>query len=413
MPSSGDRPHRVDDRSRRHPGQVRRHQRLWRSRPDLRPDDGCRAASLCRADGHPGQGLGADHVVWGTDAVWTGAPQWQIEGAAPAGDSRRDAAQARLHPLGPADGPVKRRHLRRELGQDVPLRRQEGGVARRSLRRAQDGLRAPRPRPSNLRYGSSFLRDQLRHHRAGMDRTARRGPAARRLGGAGPADAGRDGGLPGRRAAVCTTLAEFIARRPPSPSNALGLRCWPRSVPTSWRPASTSCRCRSRRSAIPVVEEAPGGSWRPVRSPRAGARRRRHARPPGDGAREGLRRVVYRQLKPPVMWKLTPAAGLADPDAIDRRSVFLLGSVRRWRASFRKQSPTARSAWRWPAGPRCDRAGAGGRSCTLRNRHELVIEAGAGKVMLSGRRPRGGAGRRSGRLHDLQPDPHRPPQAGA
>ena len=26
------------------------------------------------------KGLGPDHVVWGTDAVWTGAPQWQIEG---------------------------------------------------------------------------------------------------------------------------------------------------------------------------------------------------------------------------------------------------------------------------------------------------------------------------------------------
>ncbi|MBV8402451.1 MAG: amidohydrolase family protein, partial [Acetobacteraceae bacterium] len=26
------------------------------------------------------KGMGADHVVWGTDAVWTGSPQWQIEG---------------------------------------------------------------------------------------------------------------------------------------------------------------------------------------------------------------------------------------------------------------------------------------------------------------------------------------------
>lgn len=26
------------------------------------------------------KGLGADHVCWGTDAVWTGSPQWQIEG---------------------------------------------------------------------------------------------------------------------------------------------------------------------------------------------------------------------------------------------------------------------------------------------------------------------------------------------
>ena len=26
------------------------------------------------------KGLGSDRIVWGTDAVWTGAPQWQIEG---------------------------------------------------------------------------------------------------------------------------------------------------------------------------------------------------------------------------------------------------------------------------------------------------------------------------------------------
>jgi uncharacterized protein len=26
------------------------------------------------------KGLGVDHVCWGTDAVWTGSPQWQIEG---------------------------------------------------------------------------------------------------------------------------------------------------------------------------------------------------------------------------------------------------------------------------------------------------------------------------------------------
>ena len=53
------------------------------------------------------KGLGADRVVWGSDAVWTGAPQWQIEGL------RRleipEEMQKKYHflPLGPADGPVK------------------------------------------------------------------------------------------------------------------------------------------------------------------------------------------------------------------------------------------------------------------------------------------------------------------
>lgn len=43
---------------------------------------------------------------------------------------------------------------------------------------------------------------------------------------------------------------------------------------------------------------------------------------------EGLERVVYRQLKSPAMWKLTPAAGFADLDAIRERTVFFKGSVR-------------------------------------------------------------------------------------
>jgi hypothetical protein len=53
------------------------------------------------------RGLGADHVCWGTDAIWTGSPQWQIEAL------RRleipDELQKKhgLKALGPADGPVK------------------------------------------------------------------------------------------------------------------------------------------------------------------------------------------------------------------------------------------------------------------------------------------------------------------
>ena len=53
------------------------------------------------------KGLGHDHIFWGTDSVWYGSPQWQIEAF------RRleipDDMQKRFGfaPLGPADGPVK------------------------------------------------------------------------------------------------------------------------------------------------------------------------------------------------------------------------------------------------------------------------------------------------------------------
>jgi uncharacterized protein len=53
------------------------------------------------------KGLGVDHVVWGTDALWTGSPQWQIEGLRrleiPAEMQKRFGFAA----LGAADGPVK------------------------------------------------------------------------------------------------------------------------------------------------------------------------------------------------------------------------------------------------------------------------------------------------------------------
>jgi len=43
---------------------------------------------------------------------------------------------------------------------------------------------------------------------------------------------------------------------------------------------------------------------------------------------EGLRRVVYRQLKSPAMWQLTPAATMADLRSVRRRQVIFKGSVR-------------------------------------------------------------------------------------
>ncbi len=107
-PVREDRPHRMDDRPRRDPGQVWRQQRLRRSRPDLRPDHGDRTAPVRRPDGPARQGHGRRPCRGGTDAVWTGAPQWQIEGLRRLeipDDMRKKFGFAEL---GPADGPVKR-----------------------------------------------------------------------------------------------------------------------------------------------------------------------------------------------------------------------------------------------------------------------------------------------------------------
>ncbi len=53
------------------------------------------------------KGLGADHVTWGTDSIWFGSPQWQIEALRrieiPADMQKRFG----FAPLGAANGPVK------------------------------------------------------------------------------------------------------------------------------------------------------------------------------------------------------------------------------------------------------------------------------------------------------------------
>jgi uncharacterized protein len=52
-------------------------------------------------------GLGVDHVVWGTDALWTGSPQWQIEGLRRLEIPEDMQKKFGLKPLGLAEGPVK------------------------------------------------------------------------------------------------------------------------------------------------------------------------------------------------------------------------------------------------------------------------------------------------------------------
>ena len=53
------------------------------------------------------KGLGADHVVWGSDAVWTGAPQWQIEALRRLEIPEEMQRKHGFAPLGAPDGAVK------------------------------------------------------------------------------------------------------------------------------------------------------------------------------------------------------------------------------------------------------------------------------------------------------------------
>ena len=87
--------------------EVWRYQRVWRSGPALRCEHGGSAEIGTYLVGCLIQGLGADHVVWGTDALWTGSPQWQIEGLRRLEIPEDMQKRFGFRPLGPADGPVK------------------------------------------------------------------------------------------------------------------------------------------------------------------------------------------------------------------------------------------------------------------------------------------------------------------
>ncbi|GIX48179.1 MAG: hypothetical protein KatS3mg131_2390 [Candidatus Tectimicrobiota bacterium] len=54
------------------------------------------------------QGLGADHVIWGTDSIWYGSPQWQIEAFRRLEIPEDMQEKYGFTPLGPATGYVKR-----------------------------------------------------------------------------------------------------------------------------------------------------------------------------------------------------------------------------------------------------------------------------------------------------------------
>lgn len=98
------------------------------------------------------RGLGGDHVCWGTDAVWTGSPQWQIEGLRrleiPEDMQRRHG----FKPLGAADGAVKSAIFSGNNARMYGIDQKQALAADRfSLLKAE--YEAAGARPSNRRYG--------------------------------------------------------------------------------------------------------------------------------------------------------------------------------------------------------------------------------------------------------------------
>jgi predicted TIM-barrel fold metal-dependent hydrolase len=99
------------------------------------------------------KGMGADHVVWGTDAVWTGSPQWQIEALRRLEIPEDMQKKYGYAPLGPADGPVKTAIFGENSAKTYKYEIKKAGLERDRLTQAKAEYERMGPQRSNMRYG--------------------------------------------------------------------------------------------------------------------------------------------------------------------------------------------------------------------------------------------------------------------
>lgn len=99
------------------------------------------------------KGLGSDHVVWGTDAVWTGAPQWQIEGLRRLEIPEDMQKKYGFKPLGPADGQVKTAIFSGNTARLYGLEKHAEIVRHDRFAALKADYQQNGPGRSNLRYG--------------------------------------------------------------------------------------------------------------------------------------------------------------------------------------------------------------------------------------------------------------------
>lgn len=99
------------------------------------------------------KGLGPDRVVWGTDAVWTGAPQWQIEGLRRLEIPSDMQTKYGFEPLGAADGPLKTAIFSGNTARLYGLEQHAALVGQDRFAAIKADYQANGPGRSNLRYG--------------------------------------------------------------------------------------------------------------------------------------------------------------------------------------------------------------------------------------------------------------------
>jgi hypothetical protein len=102
------------------------------------------------------KGLGPDNVLWGTDSVWYGSPQWQIEAFRRMEVPEDLRRRFDLPALGAPDGALKSKILglnsARLYGLD-PAQVRGGAIGPDTLARIKQRYRAEGPTPSNRAYG--------------------------------------------------------------------------------------------------------------------------------------------------------------------------------------------------------------------------------------------------------------------
>jgi hypothetical protein len=100
-------------------------------------------------------GLGSDKVIWGTDSVWYGSPQWQIEALRRLEVPEDLQEKYRYAPLGAADGPVKSAIFSGNAARlyDVDVEASVGAISMDQISTVKAAYRALNEGRSNLRYG--------------------------------------------------------------------------------------------------------------------------------------------------------------------------------------------------------------------------------------------------------------------